>query len=142
MGQRLVISFFKTHEDAKPLAAVYLHWSAYSSTAMWELADVMDDLAAFKENAPKAEQTDAAWRREIVNHYQNRTYKDLWYGGIVHGGISADESRDYMKRHFPDFSLVSFDHINRNEGLVYLTDHDMERIIKYAEASESEGSTV
>lgn len=37
MGQRLTIRIYQNHEQKKPLATLYYHWSAYTESALEEL---------------------------------------------------------------------------------------------------------
>lgn len=117
MGQRLVILI---HESAKedPIAAVYLHWSAYTTSAYEETGYLLSHLAEARC------QTKEDWKKEIIVTYLNHFYSDEeckslpeWRG--KHGGVCMEDA-ELAKRLWPDLNL-DMGNLDRNLGLVAIT---------------------
>lgn len=138
MGQRLVISIYGDHETSEPLAAVYLHWSAYTMTAYCELYELLSYLDEEKDNCISKED----WQRAVASFYQNRKYSDEKAESLnriaggrqfqkMHGGIDEDD-RPYVREHWKDFPLPE-ENYDRNLGLVAVTPSGIKDLQSYSE---------
>lgn len=117
MGQRLVILIHESEKE-DPIAAVYLHWSAYTTSAYEETGYLLSHLAEAKC------QTKEDWQKEIVATYLKHCYPDEsckriaeWKG--KHGGICIEDAK-LAKGLWPDLNL-DMDNLDRNLGLVAIT---------------------
>lgn len=123
MGQRLVINVFENKESEKEIANIYYHWSGYSYTAMNEMYNLLTrfDESEYESNIEKI--VDAVQRNKYILPYDNKN---------TYGSISI---KDYeiFKEKYPDFKIVNKERINRNQGLVAITEETMESHLGWAE---------
>lgn len=110
MGQRLVITIHAFDED---IAKIYYHWSAYTTSALQEAKDIIDNVKWF----------DAANKDELIL----RITKQLEKCG---GGVNIRD-REAFKEKYPN--EVFEDDINRNYGLIAITERGMEELEYWSE---------
>ena len=102
MGQRLVITIEK---NAKAIAAIYYHWSAYTSCALDETKKIIDCIYDHKD------ETQAEMLLRLIKHLEKNG------GGI--GG--ASEEFDYIKSLYPNEQFKT-ENYSRNDGLIALSE--------------------
>ncbi len=118
MGERLVMSIYETVDAAEPLAAVYLHWSAYSLSALREAEFLLKRLNG------KTCLTKEEWQKEIVNVYLQRRYQPFYFDVLPdrkrrHGGICREDVA-LAQRLWPDMDLDT-ENVDGNLGLVAIS---------------------
>lgn len=106
MGQRLIITVEK---DAKQIAKLYFHWSAYSSSSAMETADLIKYLDAHK---------DMDTRLACIRFAEEK-------GGCIDGGKESVEFKAISEM-FPDETFK--ENGSRNNGLVALTEAGMSEL--------------
>lgn len=111
MGQRLNI---EVCYDGEPVANAYYHWSAYTSSALNLL-------------------------RQVIEAYRNRTEINKLKVAVeilqaTGAGINEDEKKDIAEDTTGRFNNISFqDCDNRNTGLLSVTEQGMEETRKWEE---------
>lgn len=130
MGQRLVMSVYETVDAAEPLAAVYLHWSAYTISAFEEAAYLLRHLEGARCRVKEE------WQKRIVEVYLHNQYPEdsqklfpEWKG--KHGGVCLKD-KTLAGRLWPDLDL-DMANLDSNQGLVAISPEQMERIAKLSE---------
>lgn len=111
MGQRLTIEI---KDDNKTIAVIYYHWSAYFSSTIYELKAVKDDIVRAKENGQDI-------LLSIIDGLEQRG------GGL---GIDPD-TRALAKEKYPNREFTM--DINRNDGLIFLAEKDIEDTLDWSE---------
>lgn len=110
MGQRLVITIHAFNED---IAKIYYHWSAYTTSALQEAKDIVDNVNWF----------DATNKDELIL----RITRQLEECG---DGVNIRD-REAFKKKYPNETFK--DDINRNYGLIAITDDGMEELEYWSE---------
>lgn len=113
MGQRLVITVQK---NEKELAKIYYHWSAYTTSALYEARDLINHL----KDDYKSERD---LQLDLIRFVEGR-------GGCIDGGAESKEGLA-IQEIFPneDFSVTG----SRNQGLIAITEDGMEDIQGWSE---------
>lgn len=113
MGQRLVITVQK---NEKELAKIYYHWSAYTTSALYEARDLINHL---KDNY----KNERDLQLDLIRFVEGR-------GGCIDGGEGSKEFNK-IQEIFPneDFSSSG----SRNEGLIAITEDGMDDIQRWSE---------
>lgn len=140
MGQRLVVDVKKGEST---FAKVYFHWSAYSVSAMYELQKlvkilegmrIVDEVFAFdrdENNKPVV-----SFRAITV---ETRRVEDprlrLIYGLAEYGGGLEPDDLEYAKKLWPHLDLPIAK--SRNEGMVAISEEQMQQFSTYAEGDAS-----
>lgn len=110
MGQRLVITVHAFDED---IAAIYYHWSAYTTSAFQEAKDIIDNVDWFNSSS----------KDELIL----RITKHLESCG---GGVFVDD-RKLFEEKYPDEKFD--DDVSRNDGLIAISEETMKRMQCWAE---------
>lgn len=110
MGQRLVITIHAFDED---IAKIYYHWSAYTTSALQEAKDIIDNVNWF----------DVTNKDELIL----RITRQLEECG---GGVNIRD-REAFKKKYPNETFK--DDINRNYGLIAITDDGMGELEYWSE---------
>lgn len=118
MGQRLMMMIYENRNETEPFAAVYLHWGAYSFSALGEAAFLLEHLTG------KTCQTKEEWKKEIVNVYLQRRYQPYYFDVLPdrkrrHGGIYREDITLAL-RMWPDLDLDT-ENADGNLGLVAIS---------------------
>lgn len=118
MGQRLTMMVYENRNEEEPLAAVYLHWSAYSLSALGEAAFLLRRLIG------KTCQTKEEYQKEIANVYLQRRYQPFYFDVLPdrkrrHGGIFSGDVT-LAQRTWPDLDLDT-ENADGNLGLVAIS---------------------
>ena len=114
MGQRLVITVCK---DGKDIAAIYYHWSAYTSSALWETQQLLDYLLDDKNS-------DLDPRLACLRYIQS-------VGGGIDGGPKNNEFK-YIQKLFPNEELKT-EGYSRNNGLIALSEYGIKDLHGWSE---------
>lgn len=110
MGQRLVITIHAFDED---IAKIYYHWSAYTTSVLQEAKDIVDNVNWFN----------ATSKDELIL----RITRQLEECG---GGVNIRD-REAFKKKYPNETFK--DDINRNYGLIAITDDGMGELEYWSE---------
>lgn len=110
MGQRLVITIHAFGED---IAKIYYHWSAYTTSALQEAKDIIDNVNWF----------DAANKDELILRITRQLEK-------CGGGVNIQD-REAFKEKYPNEAFE--DDINRSYGLIAITKRGMEELEHWSE---------
>ena len=110
MGQRLVITVHAFDED---IATIYYHWSAYTTSALQEAKNIIDNVDWFNSNN----------KDELIL----RITKHLESCG---GGVFVDD-RKLFEEKYPDEKFD--DDVSRNDGLIAISEEMMERMQYWAQ---------
>lgn len=110
MGQRLVITIHAFNED---IAKIYYHWSAYTTSALQEAKDIIDNVNWF----------DTTSKDELILRITRQLEK-------CGGGVSIHD-REAFKKKYPNETFE--DDINRNYGLIAITENGMEELEYWSE---------
>lgn len=113
MGQRLVITVQK---NEKELAKIYYHWSAYTTSALYEARDLINHL----KDDYKSERD---LQLDLIRFVEGR-------GGCIDGGKGSKEFNK-IQEIFPDEEF-SFNG-SRNEGLIAITEDGMDEMQRWSE---------
>lgn len=113
MGQRLVVTI--THQG-KDLAKIYYHWSAYTTSALYETKRILDCIYNHEDEAEK--------------ELQLRLIRFCEENG---GGIKGDTSEfEYIEKMFPGEVFVK-ENYSRNNGLIALSERGMSDLQSWSE---------
>lgn len=130
MGQRLVMTIYETVDAAEPLAAVYLHWSAYTISAFEEAAYLLRHLEGARCRVKEE------WQKRIVEAYLHNQYPEdsqklfpEWKG--KHGGVCLKD-KTLAGRLWPDLDL-DMANLDSNQGLVAISPEQIEGLQKWSE---------
>lgn len=110
MGQRLVITIHAFNED---IATIYYHWSAYTTSALQEARDLIDNVDWFNTTS----------KDELILRITRQLEK-------CGGGVSIHD-REAFKKKYPNETFK--DDINRNYGLIAITKNGMEELEHWSE---------
>lgn len=110
MGQRLVITVHAFDED---IATIYYHWSAYTTSALQEAKDIIDNVDWFNSS-----NKDELILR-ITKHLESRG-----------GGVFVDD-RKLFEEKYPDEKFD--DDVSRNDGLIAISEETMKRMQYWSE---------
>lgn len=110
MGQRLVITIHAFDED---IAKIYYHWSAYTTSALQEAKDIVDNVNWFN----------ATSKDELIL----RITRQLEECG---GGVNIRDQKAFETK-YPNETFK--DDINRNYGLIAITDDGMGELEYWSE---------
>ena len=131
MGQRLVISIMAGGEE---IAAVYYHWSAYTSSTLTEIWQLLD---YFKRSAIDfGSLTQEQAQLAVIHAVEDNTSCDTLSVngrnvlGLERGGVDPDDL-DAAKKLFPNEHFV--EHPSRNAGLVGITPKTIDDLHRYEE---------
>ena len=113
MGQRLVITVQK---NEKELAKIYYHWSAYTTSALYEARDLINHL----KDDYKSERD---LQLDLIRFVEGR-------GGCIYGSEGSKEFNK-IQEIFPDEDFSS--NGSRNEGLIAITEDGMDDIQMWSE---------
>ena len=156
MGERLVVEIKRNH---KALASVYYHWSAYTQPAL-EILKSMYDVVLYKhhsmtDNELQLELIRFAEHSTALGYFENpEDSKKAFFGmfGISYesseriseellllydliytgnGGVSGHD-RAFIEAKFPGEKFAS-NNINRNSGLVSLSEENIESTLNIAQ---------
>ncbi len=117
MGQRLTIDIYKKEEE-KPIACLYFHWSAYTTSALMEINNIID--LFFDEKYIHISDEKLRLIRIVEN-----------IGGGIDGGKHSHEW-DYIKKLYPDESFKE-NNIDRSYGLIALSEEGIAQMNKWSE---------
>lgn len=110
MGQRLVITIHAFSED---IAKIYYHWSAYTTSALQEAKDIIDNVNWF----------DTTNKDELILRITRQLEK-------CGGGVDIRD-REAFKEKYPNEAFE--DDINRNYGLIAITECGMKELEHWSE---------
>lgn len=105
MGQRLVITIHAFDED---IAKIYYHWSAYTTSALQEAKDIIDNVDWFNSTS----------KDELILRITRQLEK-------CGGGVNIRDREEFKKK-YPNETFK--DGIDRNYGLIAITDDGMEEL--------------
>ena len=110
MGQRLVITIHAFNED---IAKIYYHWSAYTTSALQEAKDIINNVDWFNSTS----------KDELILRITRQLEK-------CGGGVSIRD-REAFKKKYPNETFN--DDINRSYGLIAITENGMEELEHWSE---------
>lgn len=105
MGQRLVITIHAFNED---IAKIYYHWSAYTTSALQEAKDIINNVDWFNSTS----------KDELILRITRQLEK-------CGGGVSIRD-REAFKKKYPNETFN--DDIDRSYGLIAITENGMEEL--------------
>lgn len=114
MGQRLVIEIEK---DNNLIAAIYYHWSAYTSCSMEKLHNIVKYL--------KTVNLKDDFIPGLIHHIEKQ-------GGGIDGGEDSDEYK-YISEKYPDEKFEA--EPSRNEGLVCISEKGIAELQGWSEGT-------
>ena len=131
MGQRLV---FECVKDDMVFATLYFHWSAYTYSTYCEAIKIINGL--------RKRGYDPSWTIEQIQKcladilYEDRAFNltdsyDVWTGGISQDSIEAFKKIGY------DVDAPRKGKVNRNTGLIDISEDGMAEAVKWAEQIET-----
>ena len=113
MGQRLVISI---ETDGNPIAKLYYHWGAYTTSALYETQQVVDCIYNHKD--------------ETIKELQLRLIRFCEANG---GGVDGNEKEQkYIQAMFPNEKFLT-DGYSRSRGLIALSAKGMDDMQSWSE---------
>lgn len=113
MGQRLVIS---VETKGEPIAKLYFHWSAYTSSALYETQDVVHCIYNHKD--------------ETIKELQLRLIRWCEENG---GGIDGKTDEfEYIQKMFPNETFET-EGYSRSNGLIALSEKNMQEMQYWSE---------
>ena len=125
MGQRLVISIHKNHNDEKSFAKIYYHWSAYTVSALYELKNLIDNLPKNLDVTNNAQLA-----KDLVTALEKNTASSILFPSDATGGLSPNDEEFY--EHLTD-EKYSTPHPNRNYGLISFSEEEQARAQSWSE---------
>lgn len=116
MGQRLVITLHEHGKDDNAFAALYYHWSGFSTYSFYEATPIAKIVSSYDGS-----------KKKLVN-------KILDYLESKGGGLD-DGQEEYLSKHiwFNPGRVFNYD-TNRNEGLLGLSPASIKNMLIWAEA--------
>lgn len=117
MGQRLVVTVWDREEDDTPIAKIYYHWSAYTSSALSEINKIIEALQGHEDNT----------RKENIMRLIRMCEKN---GGGIDGGLNSEEGK-YIRSLYPNYEFS--EDISRSYGLIAITENGMNDMQKWSE---------
>lgn len=116
MGQRLVITLHEHGKDDSAFAALYYHWSGYSTYSFYEATPIAKIVSSYDGS-----------KKKLVN-------KILDYLESKGGGLD-DEQEEYLSKNiwFNPGRVFNYD-TDRNEGLLGLSPASIMSMLSWAEA--------
>ena len=143
MGQRLVVNVI---ENGKRICAIYYHWSAYSSSAYQEAADLLKIIndGKLKEKykdvrlriirGVEAGMTNRMFgKNELIN--ENKKITDFWRGIINETGLLDKDDMDAARNAWPGEDFAVPEHASRSHGIVAIRERTMENYEAWAEGT-------
>lgn len=128
MGQRLV---FECKKDGKRFATIYYHWSGYTGSIYYEAARLIEGLK--NHGYYKGVDVNTIKRMLLDIIQQHSDYKG-------HGGMSFWKDENGNLPELEAWKALGvepiMDDVNRNEGLIDITEKGMEQAVYWAEALE------
>lgn len=121
MGQRLVVSIIK---NAKEIAAIYYHWSAYTISSLYEAQEIIDGLNNITIERSFKNLSDIEQMQIKLIRFCERN------GGCVDGGGDSNEAKK-IKEMFPGINLKLDG--SRNKGLIALTEDGIHQLKSWSE---------
>lgn len=115
MGQRLVINVYKNH-NWDMIGNIYFHWSAYSTTSLWQLKELLD----CEFSTPVGSKTTCFYDRITLLRAVERL-----------GGMLDSSDRGWFEARFPDVEYSKEG--NRNDGLVAFSTRGKRDLLGWAE---------
>lgn len=112
MGQRLVLQFYKTQDAAEPLATIYYHWSAYTTSALSEIDTLISN---FSDNFD-----DCSDIEKLIQIYVGTS-------GVVMGDAKEFERLTGIRQN-PD-------RLNRNTGLMAISQEEQDGLLSWSEGT-------
>lgn len=119
MGQRLVIQIEK---NEKIIAALYYHWSAYSTAALAETQKLIEFIKSKNLDDKNAKASDIALC--LIRFAENN-------GGGIDGGKNSNEY-NYITSLYPCETFKEKD-IDRNEGLIAISENGISELHDWSE---------
>lgn len=134
MGQRLVISIKQHNEE---IAAIYYHWSAYTASSIYEIAQLIAFFRSRKYDFGFMTKEDAQLAIIRAAEASESVLVELADGGKIvernaHGGVDEDDL-EYAQKLFPGESFS--EDVSRNDGLVAITPENIARMHSYEEGT-------
>lgn len=132
MGQRLVISIKQHNEE---IAAIYYHWSAYTASSIYEIAQLVDFYMSDSYDFGAIAKSDAQLVTIRAAEASKSLLVELVDGNKIvernaHGGIAEDDLA-YAKALFP--GEIFLEDVSRNAGLVAITPESIAKLHSYEE---------
>lgn len=115
MGQRLVVSIQSQGQD---LAKIYFHWSAYTSSALYETQKIVDCI--YNHN----DETEKELQLRLIRFCETN-------GGGITGNEEYNE-HEYIQNLFPNEKFKT-DGISRNDGLIAISEKGMNGLQYWSE---------
>ena len=113
MGQRLVVS---VEHLGQCLAKLYYHWSAYTTSALYETKKIVDCIYNHDDETEK--------------QLQLRLIRFCQENG---GGVRGDDAEfDYIQKQFPN-EILKKDGYSRNNGLIAISEQGMDDLQSWSE---------
>lgn len=144
MGQRLVINFL--HEN-KRIANIYYHWSGYTASALYALANFKERFDAtngIPVNNPDGEDDillHTLRALTTISNEQKKTNNMLMQSSNTFASIFVDngarispKDSKALSERYPDEYFGDPADTNRNNGLICITEPQMEDSMSWAEA--------
>lgn len=112
MGQRLVLQFYKTQDAAEPLATIYYHWSAYTTSALSEIDTIISNFSDDFDDRSDIE--------KLIQIYVGTS-------GVVMGDAEEFERLTGIRQN-PD-------RLNRNTGLMAISQEEQDGLLSWSEGT-------
>ena len=112
MGQRLVLQFYKTQDAAEPLATIYYHWSAYTTSALSEIDTIISNFSDDFDDRSDIE--------KLIQIYVGTS-------GVVMGDAKEFERLTGIRQN-PD-------RLNRNTGLMAISQEEQDGLLSWSEGT-------
>lgn len=119
MGQRLVITI---ENEKESLAKIYYHWSAYTSSSLFELQKLLPVIQTWQKESNSEKDLQLRLIRFVENN-----------GGGIDGGSESEEFA-YIKTVFSNEEFKR-NEISRNEGLIAISKKGMKDIQGWSEGN-------
>lgn len=116
MGQRLVITLHEHGKDDNAFAALYYHWSGFSTYSFYEATPIAKIVSSYDGS-----------KKKLVN-------KILDYLESKGGGLDSRQEKYLSKHRWFDAGRVFNGDANRNEGLLGLSPACIKDMLDWAEA--------
>lgn len=112
MGQRLIMTI---KEDDKDLMKVYYHWSAYTISSLVEAQQFIDSY--YEDELEEVEDTKLRCIRALEK---------------IGARLENETELEEFKKLYPNEKIIN-DSINRNKGLIAITEQGMKDLQEYSE---------
>lgn len=131
MGQRLIVDIIK---DGEIMAAVYFHWSAYTTTAFYELEKLKHIIFADEDITTSQfvgldEENKPLYKNHTLKKEDLLKIDDLRLRLIkgleaIGGGLDKGDI-EYAKKEYPNETFLE-DGYSRNEGLIAISEKEIQ----------------